>query len=69
MRFSFVSNDKPLPYDLQILEKAIFNADVINARHDWGTRYLEWTSKAFTLDRYYRRTNNTLDGNIEVNDM
>lgn len=35
----------------QVLEKAIFNEDVINARHDWGTRYLEWTSKAFTLDR------------------
>lgn len=35
-----------------MLEKAIFNEDVINARHDWGTRYLEWTSKAFTLDRY-----------------
>lgn len=35
----------------QELEKAIFNEEVINARHDWGTRYLEWTSKAFTLDR------------------
>jgi len=34
-----------------VLEKAIFNEVVINARHDWGTRYLEWTSKAFTLDR------------------
>ncbi|CAN0239651.1 unnamed protein product, partial [Laminaria digitata] len=38
----------------QMLEKAIFNKDVINARHNWGTRYLEWTSKAFTLDRRYR---------------
>ncbi|CAN0232019.1 unnamed protein product, partial [Scytosiphon promiscuus] len=40
------------PNPAEVLEKAIFNEDVINARHDWGTRYLEWTSKAFTLDRY-----------------
>ncbi|CAN0313296.1 unnamed protein product [Pylaiella littoralis] len=40
------------PSPAETLEKAIFNEDVINARHDWGTRYLEWTSKAFTLDRY-----------------
>lgn len=47
-----LSRDELGPFPTpQVLEKAIFNEDVINARHDWGTRYLEWTSKAFTLDR------------------
>ncbi|CAN0268263.1 unnamed protein product, partial [Discosporangium mesarthrocarpum] len=36
----------------QKLEKAIFDPDVIRARQAWGTRYMEWTSKAFTLERY-----------------